>query len=508
MATQLSLPVAPAAAGGPALPSAGSAPVRRTRAVVYEAGVTGTRRTLAWRAPTTSPNQAALQQLATLRDRSRLAVRNDGYAKGTIDALVKNIVGTGIKPLSKAPDPTLRKALQALWQRWTTDASADDPLDFYGLQSLAVRCWLEAGEVFLRLRPRRPEDGLAVPLQVQVIEPELCPHDHNASNSRTGNRVRAGIEFNAIGQRVAYWFYAQRPGDLQDWDSSDLRRIPAESVIHLYNPIRAGQLRGLPHLTQALIRLMELDKFEDATLLRAQIANLFAGFIRRPAGMGSGLNALTGAEEDTDSLGRELAALEPGIMQELGAGEEIDFSDPPNADPFGPQFMKQVLIGVSAATGVPYEVLTGDMSGLNDRVMRVILHEFRRGVMAFQHQVIAHQLCERVWRAWLDRVWLSGALPIPASYADDPEPWAAVRWMPQGWPYIHPVQDVTAAQNAIKAGFTSRQAVVSEQGEDAEVIDAENAEDNRRAQELGLSYESDTSAPEPAPAAGSRGAAA
>jgi hypothetical protein len=142
------------------------------------------------------------------------------------------------------------------------------------------------------------------------------------------------------------------------------------------------------------------------------------------------------------------------------------------------------------------------MAGLNDRVMRVVLHEFRRGIQGRQHHIVAYQLCRPVWTGWFDRVVLSGALPVPAAgYSANPARWAAVKWMPQGWPYIHPVQDVTAAQSAIKAGFTSRSAVVSEQGEDAEVIDAEQAEDNRRADELGLVYESGTGAPEPEPPA-------
>jgi len=70
--------------------------------------------------------------------------------------------------------------------------------------------------------------------------------------------------------------------------------------------------------------------------------------------------------------------------------------------------------------------------------------------------------------------------------------------MPQGWPYIHPVQDVQAAREAIRSGFTSRSAVVAEQGEDAEVVDAQQAADNERADELGLEYDSDGRQAEPA----------
>lgn len=494
MSTQLALPLGGPAAARPARSPAPESIVPRFRASTYEAGA-HTRRTLGWHAPTASPNTATLWNLTTLRDRSRAAVRNDGFARGVLDKLVSNIIGTGIKPLSMAEPPVgdaraFRRDVQALWLRWTDESDADGLLDWYGQQAQAVRCWLEAGECFIRIRPRLPQDGLSVPLQAQVIEPELCPHDWNEIRPN-GNRVRAGVEFDRIGRRVAYHFWEQRPGDLEEWDRSRLRRIPAASVVHLFDPLRAGQIRGVPHLTQALIRLYELDKYDDATLLRQQIGNLFAGFLKQGVSDESGLNPLTNLAPNTTHDNRDVVRFEAGVLEELSPGEEVQFSDPPDPPATYPHFIKQQLRSVAAATGVPYEVLTGDMSGLNDRVMRVLLNEFRRRVQAWQHQVVAHQLCRPVWRAWLDRVFLSGALDLPLEFLDDPEPWAAVKWMPQGWPYLHPVQDVQAQSEAIRNGFTSRSAVVSEQGEDAEQIDAEQAADNERADELGLKYESD-----------------
>jgi len=125
-------------------------------------------------------------------------------------------------------------------------------------------------------------------------------------------------------------------------------------------------------------------------------------------------------------------------------------------------------------------------------VMRVILQDFRRRIEAWQHNIVADQLCQTVWNWWMDQVFVSGVLPIPEAYTEDPAPWTEVKWVPQGWPYIHPVQDVDSAEKAIKAGFTSRSAIVSEQGEDAEVIDEEQAADNARAAEMGLAYETST----------------
>lgn len=453
-------------------------------------GASVSRRTAKWRAPSTTPN-SSLYSLTTLRDRSRAAVRNDGYAKGTIDKLVTEVIGTGITPLSQARDAAFRVVASAKWLKWTDESDADGLLDFYGQQTQVCRGWFEAGEIFVRLRPRLLTDNLTVPLQLQVLEPELCPHNYDAMLSN-GNRVRAGIEFDQIGRRVAFYFYQHRPGDPDTLISAELRRIPAENIIHLFDPLRAGQLRGLPLLTPALVRLYELDKFDDAILLRHQLANLFVGFIKSSASSSdTSINPLTGEESAVDNQDRPMVALEPGTMQELDPGDEVDFAKPQDPAQTYPDFMRQQLLAVAAATGVPYEVITGDMSKVNDRTVRVILNAFRRRIQAWQHQIVAHQLCRRVWTTWMDRAFLSASLPIPVDYVENPTPYAAVKWQPQGWPYLQPVQDIEAKKAAIRAGITSRANEVSETGEDAELIDHQQAADNARADELGLRYDSD-----------------
>jgi lambda family phage portal protein len=476
-----------AAAAAPAQPPTGKLAVRVRNS--YEAGSASTRRTLNWLASMLGPNASTLPSLQSLRDRAREAVRNNGVAAAIIEKLVTNAVGTGIKPLSLADDRGFRKDLLQLWAEWTERSDADGVLDFYGQQAQAARCWYEAGEVFLRLRDRRPEDGLPVPMQIQVLEPELCPHTMDAQLA-TGNRVRAGIEFDAIGRRVAYYFYAQRPGDIQDWNTSDIRRVPAESVLHLFKPLRAGQLRGIPKLTGALIKLKELDKLDDATLLRHQLAAMFVAFLKT-SGDDSSLSFLTGQDPDTTQDGKPVVSLEPGSFNELGPGEEVAFSNPPDIMAGLDGYMEQQLRTVGMACGVAYEILTGNLAKVNDRSVKVLLQEFRRMLTADQHQHLAHQFSGPVWRAFMDRVFLSGALPIPPAYLKDPRPWARAEWRPHGWPYLHPVQDVEADAAAIRNGFTSRAAIVSENGDDVEVIDQQNAEDNARADELGLTYDSD-----------------
>lgn len=455
-------------------------------------GAAQTRRASTWRAPTTNPNQFIDSSLTLLRDRSRRAVRNDGWATAISGKLVANIIGTGIVPLPQVDDPELKARIKALWTSWTDESDADGKLDFYGQQTQACRAWFEGGEVFVRFRHRRIEDGLTVPLQIQLLEPELCPHTYNAQLP-SGNRVRAGIEFDQIGRIVAYHFYAQRPGFIDEVDTTTLRRVPASMVSHIMDPLRPGQIRGLPLLSPVLVRLWEMEKTDDATLLRVQIATLFAGFIKsEESADDADINPLTGQantlDADTDA---PMVTLEAGTMQVLQNGQSVDFSKPPDPPQGYAEFMRHQLRAACAGVGIPYELVTGDLGSLNDRTMRVLLGEFRRRIEAWQHQLFAHQLCRRVYAEWMDRAFLSGALDLPASYAIDPRPLRAVKWQPNGWAYINPLQDVQAANARVRGGFSSRELEVSEMGLDVEVIDEQNAADNKRADAYALRYDSD-----------------
>ena len=58
-------------------------------------------------------------------------------------------------------------------------------------------------------------------------------------------------------------------------------RVPAAEVMHLFRSLRPGQLRGVPWMANALVRLWELDQYDDAELLRKKFAAMMMGFITR-----------------------------------------------------------------------------------------------------------------------------------------------------------------------------------------------------------------------------------
>jgi lambda family phage portal protein len=435
---------------------------RRRAATDYEAAAT-TRRTTGWLPATGDINTLIFRNLDTLRARSRDMVRRNPWAANALDAFVGNAIGTGIKPQSLDPDARLKERIQQLWLRWTDEADASGLTDFYGLQALACRAVMEAGECLIRLRPRLARDGLTVPLQLQLLEAEHLP-TAETRKLENGNYIRAGIEFDRIGRRVAYWLYREHPFDaLNPVASTELVRVPADSVLHLFRPLRPGQLRGQPWLTQVLIKLYELDQYDDAELVRKKTAAMFAGFVTKNAPEDQVLG-----EKAEDASGTALAGLEPGTLQVLLPGEDIKFSTPADVGASYETFMRVQLRSIAAGMGITYEQLTGDLTGVNYSSIRAGLLEFRRRCEQFQHQVIVYQFCRPVWERWIEAAVLAGALPLAAAGSQ-------AKWIPPGFAWVDPLKDIKAQIMAVRAGFKRRAEVVSEQGYDAEALDREIA---------------------------------
>jgi len=450
----------------------------------YDAGGQG-RRMVGWQTPSSGPN-VAVQNLATIRNRARDASRNDWSGESGVQKWTTSLIGIGITPRFKRLKGARKVFVTDLWNEFSAQSDADGVLNIYGQQTLGVRSWFEAGEVFARRRYRRLNDGLAVPMQVQLIEADFCPLFDADSwpGMPKGNRIRSGIELDMLGRRVAYWMYREHPGDNVTGTSAALLvRIDAADIKHIYEPKRPGQLRGVPAMASVLARLRSIGDFDDAVLERQKLSNLFVAFITR---------TMPGADSDAniDPLtnmpiewmdGEPLAGMTPGLTQELDPGQDVKFANPPEAGTMYSEYMRTQHMGTAAAAGIPYELFSGDIANVSDRTLRVIINEFRRFAEQRQWQVVIPMFCQPVIEWFADAALMAGLI----SEAELPDV-KRVEHAPHGWQYIHPTQDPQGKALEVTNGFRSRSSIIAERGDDPEAVDLERQEDLKREKALDL----------------------
>ncbi len=452
-----------------------------------EAGATG-QRLKRFIPPRAHVNALIAASGSTVLSRARYLARNNAYAGNAIDFFASQVVGTGIVPSWKGLSgaPAMKKALADAWLTWTDESDAEGQSDFYGQQRAAAMELFIAGEVFFRLRPRRPEDGLLVPLQLQMLPSEMLPIEDNRSLGN-GNVVRQGIEFDQIGRRVAYWFWQVHPDDPtapRVWrGGSRQTRVPADQVLHIVDRMEAGQIRGLTRMARGIVPLWLLDLYDDAELDRKRTAALFAVFRKMQAEFEATQH---GAEDQGDGTAEQ--ELSPGAQIILQPGEDISVAAPADVGGSYEAFQYRNLLRAAAALNIPYIGLTGDMARANYSNLRGALIDFRRRATTFQHSVLVFQMCRPIVKAWLPLAVMSGAVRglTPAGLVADRARIGRVAWTPPSWEWVDPSKDVKAAKDEVDAGFRSRSSVIEARGEDPDEVDAEIAGERAREGRLGL----------------------
>src|SRR5512147_1804453 len=441
----------------------------------YEGARVG-RRTEGWAVAGSSANAEIGTALSRLRDRSRDLVRNNPYAAKATQAVVSNLVGTGIMPRARSADAGANESADRLWARFAEACDADGLTDFSGLQALVVRAMVESGECLVRIRDRRSEDGLAVPLQLQLLEP-----DH-LDASRTGDLpnggfVVQGVEFDALGRRRAYWVFPVHPGEIAMFRKPSLtsQPVPAASVLHLFDRLRPGQVRGVPWFAPVILKLRHLDEYDDAELVRKKIEACFAAFVTGA----DDEETLGAASSDTD--GRRVESFEPGMIEYLAPGKDVKFATPSHAGGYG-EYMRVQLHAIAAGIGLTYELLTGDLSQVNYSSIRAGLLEFRRRMEALQWQLLVPGLCRPVWQRFVTTAQVIGALQAGTIDAE----WTAPRFEA-----VDPLKDIQADILAVRGGLMTLKEAIARQGYDPAHVLAEIGATNAELDALGIVLDTD-----------------
>jgi lambda family phage portal protein len=463
----------------------------------YE-GAQRSRRLLAFRPTEAAINSLLIQSGPMLRARARHLVRNNPYAKKAQRVFVSALVGTGIRPIPQPTEVKLKQPLTDLWNHWCEEADADGLVDFYGLQVLSARAMFDAGECFMRFRSRQPEDGLAVPFQIQLLESEFCPYELN-SIADNGNVIRAGVEFDKIGRRVAYWFWKRHPGEyVSTTVAQGYTRVPAEEVVHLFEPIRPGQIRGVSWLSAAIVRAYVLDQYDDAELERKKTAALFAGFVTKKSADDDGplapqeQPAVQQADTAQNAPDEAVAGLTPGMLQVLLEGEDIKFSNPADVGPNFEAFEYRALLGLCAALDMPYSSVTGDRSKATYSSERAAMIDMRAAIAPIQRTVMVFQMCRPTFRRFTADAVLGGSLPIKVQdYNKSPRDFFRATWIPPRLEWVDPFKDIQAEKMAIRAGLKSREASIASLGGDIAEVDDAIARSNKSADDHGLVLDTD-----------------
>lgn len=163
-------------------------------------------------------------------------------------------------------------------------------------------------------------------------------------------------------------------------------------------------------------------------------------------------------------------------MQQLPVGTSITVVEP-KAAPGYVETMKFSAHELAAGIGVPYELMTGDVSETNFSSARVRRLDFRIECEMTQWQDVIPRLLAHMCRAFADAARLAG-LVRRASYAID--------YAPPKWDYVNPKDDVQAELAEISGGMSSISEKLRRRGYDPDTVFRELGEDFEKLKKAGV----------------------
>ena len=438
-------------------------------------------------------NREIRQDLKVMRERARDLERNNDYVRRYFKLLENNVLGAGgiglqmkIREMIRVKntwqeryDKRANDLLELAWRKWgkRANCTVGQTLTWRDLQGMVLRSVARDGAVIIRKHSTGPFG-----LQLELIEIDQLETDR--SEMLAPNEIKLGVEYNPSGQVVAYHMLTRHPGSsYSDVSVGRRMRVPAQDIIHVYDPARIGQATGVPWIHSAGFNLKQLGAFMEAEVIASRAAACKGGWLSR-----EGSEGYVGP---ADAAGNKTMEMSPGVWEELPVGLKPIPFDPTHPNTAFGDFVKSSLRAIAAGLGVSYVSLANDLEGVNYSSIRAGLLDEREEWKKLQGWFI-DWFIQPVFDEWLARALSMGAVAdngqiLPAGKF---EKFNQPEWKPRRWAWVDPLKDLQASVLAVEKGFTSRRAIIGENGGDIEDTFQDIAADEALEETYGLDFAS------------------
>jgi lambda family phage portal protein len=427
-----------------------------------------------WMPTAGSANADTIRDLPMLRARSRDQMRNAPVALGALNTTVSHVVGTGLA-YTPAIDAGFLGMSPEEADAWTADtkrrfdawANSLDcdvarKLNFYGIQDLAVRTMLESGDAIV-ITPRVARAGAAARLALQLIEADRVCNPNRLADTET---MIDGMELNPdTGEVLACHIARKHPGDPSSSTGNTWTRVGVRgdstgrrNVLHMFKPLRPGQVRGVPMIAPILEPLKQLSRWTDAELNAAVVSSMFSVFIKMDPDAFEDMFDDKSKESIIDKASAWSGQMESGQAINLLPGESVETSSPGRPNPAFDPFWAAIVRQIGMALEMPVEVLTMHFQSSYSAARAALLMAWK--AFRSRRDMLATYLCQPVFELWLADEVAEGRIHAPGFFADDlvRSAWCAAVWTGDGPGSIDPEKEVNAAQKRIDLGISTKEA--------------------------------------------------
>lgn len=415
-----------------------------------------------------------IPNLEMLRQRNRDLSRNNPIGAATRSSKVTHTIGTGLKPdfsidreflgISNDEADAWEGDAERRFLHWWLDVNCDIERSCTGPehQTLAFSSVLDNGDhgIFLT-RVDRP--GQVNPLAIQHIEADRICNQDNVTDTK---KLTAGVEKDDNGAVTHIHVMNGHPGQRYSRDMT-WRRLPAfgsESgrpiTLLLYEKLRAGQTRGVPHLAPVIEIIKQIGRYTEAEIDAAVKNALLALIIKTETGDGlAGINDLsTWTQTRREYYKENPVEVKGGSSTALGLFPDDDVSpfDPSRPNTSAQPFLSAMFELIGMGVGIPYEVLINHFSASWSASQAALMQMWRpvQGYRAW----LSRRMLKPISDAWLVEEVAAGNIAAPGFFADPMvrAAYSGVEWIGDAKGHINEQQQINAAKGRIDAQLSTR----------------------------------------------------
>jgi lambda family phage portal protein len=377
-----------------------------------------------------------------------LDFRRNNPVVASISRLRKaDVVGRGIIPQAATGNDDLNTEIERQWAQFCSQPDPSQNMDMREIQQQMSDCLLFYGDCGLIIGPN----------QINFIDGSRIGNPQGKSSFSEDSPFQNGVEINASGRPVRYWFGKRVNGMLRD-----VKAVSANNFLPFFRRQRPVQYRGIPELAPVLNTLQDCDEYDKIEMIAAKVSASLSVVVKQTdATIAQQINSM--ADDEGDDNGR-LERFEPGRYDYLEPGEDISVvssNGRPNVD--GIQWVSYLLRKVGAAVGIPLEFLLMEIGGSSFSASQGVVLQYQQTVESLQTDII--RVMDRLYRRWMIQRIAEGSLTIPEGIDQ-----FAVRWQRPAFRWINRAAQVKADMEYFRAGAMSLDDITAPFGYTAEDV--------------------------------------
>lgn len=440
-----------------------------------------------WHTEPDSPDNDILEDLEDLRGKSRNLFMNNEVAGAVLTKIKTNVIGAGlvVKPtinykfldMDRDKAKEYERIIKTRFNSWALSANSDATRmhDFYTNQALVCLSWVMSGDVFA-IPKRIKRKGVDTELCVQILEADRVVNPVGADES-----IKGGVELDKDLGLIKYHIANKHPGD----GTVKVKGYPAfnmmgrKNILHIFEPERPGQRRGIPLLAPLVNSLKQLGRYQNAEISSAVMSAMIGLIIEKnqepPSKVNPNYNG--GGTKQEVQQKEQKYEIENATVIETYKGHTVKEFQTTRPNKNYKDFVETIIEGMGARALIPKEVLMSSFKSSYSAARAALEEAHKRFVVS--RKLIEIKFCQPIYEEFILELIKQGEIECPGFFEDEAIRHAFTKcvWIGPNKSSLDPAKDARAAETQLKNKTVTRGMIALSQGYDFDDIEEDILEE-------------------------------